>query len=102
MSVRKKSLAAIWDEGFRGTTQIQRNCCFSLIVLNADKRFGFPKKLRVSTRSARKGSHQPPSLWSARMNSQSLQSHIQILYHLLVNCQCFFLNFFFFLTVFLV
>jgi hypothetical protein len=58
----KKSPAAKWDEGSRGTTQIQKSMSSFLNILNADIRSGFPEKLRVSTRPARKGSHHPPFL----------------------------------------
>jgi len=47
--INKNTPAAKWDEGFRGTTQIQKGRSPFLGILNAEIRSVFTEKLRGST-----------------------------------------------------
>jgi hypothetical protein len=59
--LNKNTSAAKWDEGSRGTTQIQKDYCPFLMLLNAEYA-AFLRRLGVSTHPAPESSHQPLSL----------------------------------------
>ena len=77
----KKPSAAKWDEGFRGTTQIQKGRSPFLGILNAEIRSVFTEKLRGSTCPWYESSHRPLSLWGITYTVSPVNAVMQYYYN---------------------